>query len=422
MGSAMHFARFHALHTRKRGVIESWQEEQLRLLLPYLAKNITLYKKLLEAHKIDLANINSIADMCRLPITNKETFLGHFVEEYTDNSVPLTGRWVATSGTSGIPFSPLCRAHVHEAPYADSLGYRSLLWEKPRQINIDWARVAHIRVFPRHRKNHLFVSIREFLDNRGSAIQKLVDFQPDIIASHASLFFELAQHVQSNDVPLKPKYVVSGSEQLSSEVREFIEKALCCRAYDRYGLEEFGIVGADCKIHDGFHVHVESLIVEIVDENGSSMPEGEQGRILVTDLFNNQMPFVRYDTGDTGHISWEQCKCGLWAQRLWVEGRHSVFLRFRNQRFHHFEFSAILEAFMNHILQYQIVKLNDGAIAIRVVPSATFKDETAHAIKRVISVLVGDGVDIEIKRVATISRTPGGKVHIITDESTTRDI
>lgn len=411
------FFRFHTLHMRSRHSIQKWQEKRLRFLIPYLATNIPLYRELLQRHAVNPSDIVRLRDLPRLPITGKQTFLGRFAEEYTDRSAPLRGRWVETSGTSGTPFAPLRRPQVNTPWYDDSLHYRFLMWENLWRVRANQVRVAHIRVLPRYRKNHLVVSVHDFLNDQKASMRRLADFQPEVLESHASILYELARALQSSGIPLRPKYVVSGGEQLLPAARQLIESVLQSEVYNRYGLEEFGTVGTECVAHDGFHVNVESYIVEIVDESGNLLPDGERGRILVTDLFNHQMPFVRYETGDYGHASWEPCACGLHAQRLWVEGRYSASITVGNKRYHHFEFGVVLDAFMNHLLHYQIAKRGENTIVVRIVPGPAFREGIIATIKEKILSLVGFAVVVRVESVSHISRVPRGKSRVVVDET-----
>lgn len=397
--------------------IRSWQEKRLRLLIPYLHANVPLYRELLDSYGVHTADLENLGDLLRLPITNKQVFSGRFVEEYTDRSVPLKGKWVKTSGTSGMPFEPLRRFGVHAPLYGDSLHYRFLYWERRWRVNIDQMRIAHIRVIPRFRRNHITISIRDFLTDRTSAVQQLINFKPDVIESHASLLGELAEYVKETNAPLRARYIVSGSENLQPATRQLIEETLRGEVYDRYGLEEVGTVGVECRAHDGFHINVESFIVEIVDDAGRPLPKDRHGRVLVTDLFNHQMPFIRYETGDFGRISWDPCRCGLTAQRLWIEGRYSTSLTVSGRRFHHFEFGLILESFMHRIMQYQIVKLNDNAIAIRILAGTLSDDDMCSVIRKKVSSLVGIGISVQVERVREIPKMPSGKSVVIVDES-----
>jgi phenylacetate-CoA ligase len=57
------------------------------------------------------------------------------------------------------------------------------------------------------------------------------------------------------------------------------------------------------------HVISENVIVEVVDESGQAVI-GKEGDILISDLNNRVMPFIRYRIGDRGRILASQCSCG----------------------------------------------------------------------------------------------------------------
>ena len=53
----------------------------------------------------------------------------------------------------------------------------------------------------------------------------------------------------------------------------------------------------------GIMMNEENLYVEVVDENNQPVSDGQEGKILVTALYNKAMPFIRYELGDRGVIS-----------------------------------------------------------------------------------------------------------------------
>ncbi len=412
------FLRFHSIHLRSRRSIERYQLSRLQSLVPYLAGHIALYKELLAQQNINPQCISTLDDLHLLPVTDKNMFTGRDVEEYTDQSRPLFGRWAKTSGSSGTPFSPLRRVHTRLPWYGDSLYYRFLFWDTPWRVDASWARVVHIRIHARNQPNHLVIAIKDFLEDPATAVQQMIDFRPDILETHPSLLFELASHLQKSPQKLPLKYIVSVSENLAPAVRTFVEEQLQCTIYNRYGLEEFGTVGNECNQHDGFHINAESFIVEIVDGEGNSCADGVYGRVLITDLFNTEMPFVRYDTGDRGRISREVCACGLHAPRLWVDGRYSAYLTFGNTRYHHYQFTAAFSTLMNEIVAYQVVKRNESALLLRIIPGPLYTDSTGDRVMANVQQTVGPSATVSLELVQHLSRVPQGKSQIVRDEST----
>lgn len=99
---------------------------------------------------------------------------------------------------------------------------------------------------------------------------------------------------------------------------------------DHYGLTEtcFG-GGVECLAHAGYHLREADLIVEIVDGNGTPLPDGETGEVVITTLLREAMPLIRYRTGDVSRLLPGPCPCGSLVRRLeGVRGRltHSIFI------------------------------------------------------------------------------------------------
>src|SRR5258706_3988076 len=58
------------------------------------------------------------------------------------------------------------------------------------------------------------------------------------------------------------------------------------------------LCGVECDRHTGLHLTQETLRVEILDDDGRATPPGAEGNVVITDLYNYGMPFVRYANGD----------------------------------------------------------------------------------------------------------------------------
>ena len=98
---------------------------------------------------------------------------------------------------------------------------------------------------------------------------------------------------------------ISGSDLLFDDVRSQMEKFFGgYKLVSRYSNEENGVIGQDDSVNNVFEINEASYIVEIVDDNGKTVPDGVIGHIVVTDLYNYAMPMIRYDTGDMGAIEY----------------------------------------------------------------------------------------------------------------------
>ena len=75
------------------------------------------------------------------------------------------------------------------------------------------------------------------------------------------------------------------------------------------------LIGAECGAHSGLHLSDENLVVEIA-ERGTPVPNGGTGEVVITDLHNYAMPFIRYQSGEVASMARGRCMCGRGLRRL----------------------------------------------------------------------------------------------------------
>jgi phenylacetate-CoA ligase len=88
--------------------------------------------------------------------------------------------------------------------------------------------------------------------------------------------------------------------------------------YRSYGFHEVQWLATECEAHDGLHIFEDAFVVQVVDpETGAPLPDGEQGALVVTELYKTGSPQFRYNIMD---LSWlyprERCACGSWLRRM----------------------------------------------------------------------------------------------------------
>jgi len=414
-----HFAHFCMIHMRSAGAIRRWQEKYLRRLIDYAGRNVPLWRRLLSERDITPGSIRSLTDLRNLPVTDKQTYIGLMPEEYVDSTQLAGSYWHRTSGTSGTPFSFLSTRRAYRAKYVDVSVLRFLWWLGEWSRRLSTIKIANIKIRAHQSAYRFFISVKEFQTDPRKSLSEIVQFDPEIIASYPSMLLVLARVLASDTTIRKPnpRFIISFGEMLSPSARAFIEAVIGGEIYNRYALEEIGAIGLECAQHDGFHINSESVIVEILDANGAPLESGKQGRVIVTDLFNYAMPFIRYDTGDHGVMSVEECACGLRTPRIWIKGRYSAFLSFPSRAIHHLEFDGAMDGFMNDIVQYQIAKMSDAELRARIVPGPTYRPAVNDSVKKELEKLVDAPIRVSVETVASITPAPRGKSRIVVDES-----
>ena len=98
------------------------------------------------------------------------------------------------------------------------------------------------------------------------------------------------------------KYCITTSEMLTSFDRDILEKAFGIPIINEYGVSEAGDLVAFEDPDGNWLINRETAYIEIVGEDGKQLQDGEEGSIIITDLYNKAMPFIRYKVGDIGSI------------------------------------------------------------------------------------------------------------------------
>ena len=118
------------------------------------------------------------------------------------------------------------------------------------------------------------------------------------------------------------KAIFCTGEVLYDHQRELISETFGVPVANGYGARDAGFIAHECPAGK-MHIAAEHVIVEILDESGQSVPKGEVGEIVITNLDGYAMPFIRYKTGDLGALADEQCPCGRGLPLMKEIGRAS---------------------------------------------------------------------------------------------------
>jgi phenylacetate-CoA ligase len=250
-------------------------------------------------------------------------------------------------------------------------------------------------------------------------LEKVVELirrdQPKFIVCYTQAGGDLARYVNAHGKRAwRDVGVVCGAERLFEHDRRALSEAFGPRVFETYGCREVMLIGSECEAHDGLHESMENVLVEIVVRDGGKLRaarEGELGEVVLTDLHNFAMPFLRYANGDLAIAgSSARCSCGRGLRRIRsVEGRTTETLRDgRGARVSGMVFNLIFSVLAASVRQFQAVQHADGSITLRVVP-ATKLDAAARAHIRARCETYLEGVKITVLEVSEIATSKSGK-------------
>lgn len=137
---------------------------------------------------------------------------------------------------------------------------------------------------------------------------ELIDhLKPTIWLGMASYGLHLANLAETKNIDLKSssvRKIIVAAEPLSPEKRRKLETAWGAEVFDHFGMTEAGFVAGEGLGHRGLHAFTDHWFLEVLDEAGNPVKEGEVGSLAMTALWSNTMtPFLRWSSGDLVSMS-----------------------------------------------------------------------------------------------------------------------
>ncbi len=236
---------------------------------------------------------------------------------------------------------------------------------------------------------------------------RLLRFRPAVLYGYPNAMARLGRFIlEQNLEPIRVKTIMSTAERLTPQVREFLNAVFGAEVYDLYCTREYGCVGFECSMHDGYHIDTGSVYLEIVNA-GHRLKPGELGEITITDLLNYGMPLIRSRTGDVGMLSAEPCACGSALPLLKsFDGRMPDNIVRPDGSI----VSGILVSYLftdlPQIKAAQFVQESVTDLEVRLEVGEELSEETRTAVLRQVRERVGDEVVVRITPVREIPRNP----------------
>lgn len=389
------------------------QWEQLQAALRYARENCEFYR-----NRIPTAPPDEV-EFRRLPLLQKDD-VRRFPERLISRAFSRSVLREATTGGSTsmslkVFFNKRCQERRNAvAMRCDrwagwDLGHgRGALWGNPPPI-----------VTPKQRLRNALLDRITYLDTLRLTdkammefIRRLRDKGIHFLFGHAHSLFVFANFVRSREIrDLDIRGIVATSMVLLERERYVIESVFGCPVTNRYGCEEVGLIACECEMHDGLHVNVDHLYVEVLREDGSPAAPGEDGRIVVTDLINRGMPFIRYEVGDMGKTSNRACSCGRGLPLLEkINGRMAdFFVRLDGSLVAGVSLvERTLTAFPG-ISQLQIVQERLGEMTLNVVPDHEYGLATEEGLIREIRSVFEPETTVIVAMLTAIPQERNGK-------------
>lgn len=364
--------------------------------LTYVAEKSPYYKRIFKENNIHIATMND-AMFNEIPFTTKDQ-LARFNEEFLCVPKSKVVDYITTSGTLSSPVSFYLtekdteRLADNEATAFQLAGGTSedvyqLMVTMDKQfmaglayyLGIKKMKAGAVRVGPTSPQNHLDTLIR---------------FNTTVLIAIPSFIVKLIDVAKSQGIDLNQtaiKSIICIGEPIRqvdlsyNELGKRITDNWKVQLISTYASTEMGAAFTECVHGKGGHLNPEILYLEVVDEAGNPVKDGEMGEVVVTTLGVEGMPLLRYKTGDLCHVHYAKCACGSHTPRLGpIVGRKQQMIKFNGTTVFPPAIFEVLESQQISLYKVEVSKNEFGNDEIAILlPSEIKTDELVKQLKSI---------------------------------------
>lgn len=302
-----------------REQIKSWQDERLVKQVRHVWDNVPSYRKKMEEKGVTPEDIQSSADLYKLPFTSKADLRDNYPDGLVAVPRSKCVRVHATSGTTGKRVMAFYTQHDIDlwtdccARAITAVGGSE---EDVCQIAYGYGMFTGGIGLDQGSRRVGCLTVPISSGNTDRQIQFIRDLGTTILCCTPSYAAYLGESMHEmgmtpDQIPLKAG--IFGAEAWSEEMRQDIQKTMGIKAYDIYGLTELSGPGVafECSEQSGMHINEDHFIAEIIDpDTGEVLPEGSKGELVFTSIDKEAFPLLRYRTRDICILKREKCSCG----------------------------------------------------------------------------------------------------------------
>ncbi|MEO8773283.1 MAG: phenylacetate--CoA ligase family protein, partial [Gelidibacter sp.] len=288
----------------KEHEFKNYVDQQKKQIVNFHLAHNPFYKSLFKATELstwDTVPIMTKSDL-QQPLSNRLS------DGFSSKNVYIN----KTSGSSGDPFIFAKDKFCHALTW-------SIIQDRFSWFNLDFNSSKQARFYgiPLDKKGYYKERIKDVLSKRfrfsvydlsdtafENHLKKFITTSFHYINGYTSSVVQFAKFLERRKLVLKTicptlKVCIVTSEMLFENDKLLMQKHFGVPVINEYGASELDLIAFQ-NPNGQWILNSETLFVEIVDENNQVLPYGEEGRVVITSLYNKAHPFIRYDIGDIG--------------------------------------------------------------------------------------------------------------------------
>ncbi len=342
----------------------------LRKTLRRIYKYNPIYKDKMDKVGIKPNDIKSLDDLSKLPLTTKKDFFKDYPEGFYCVDKKDIMVYHSSSGTTGKPLIVgLTKKdmQLRDKMCKDSTEIMGITKDDIVQICLGFGMFTGGLTFYEGLKKYGCQIIPAATVSTEMQLFYMENLRPTVLVSSPSQVMHIYEVSRKLGIDVKKiplKNIRVGSELLTEAMRKKIKKAY---GEDVSVTQDYGMtetlgpgIGMECTEESGLHLS-EYYTYELVDPKTKEPTEKNVGELVVTSLYNEAFPIIRYCTNDIVEISKEPCSCGNITPRI-VKfiGRSDDMIKIKGVKVFLSQVEDFLMNydFLNH--QYEIILTNEN--------------------------------------------------------------
>jgi phenylacetate-CoA ligase len=403
----------------KTSELEVLQWEKFKILLNHAYQNVPFYRRLFDSVGVKPEDIKGADDLYKIPTITKSQIKNNKKDVVARNTNLKGCVEYKTSGSTGNNLSGCLRKD--DALYVRGSYERVRNDNGFRMLRDKIIILGSPFIIPDKKEWYQYLGIRRIeglnvFEPLEIQLEKLKNAKPDALWGYPSAIKLLAKVIQEKRIKgISPRLIFTFAEVLDSETRDFVNRIFNVELFDVYGAWETACMAWECSEHSGYHMNMDVVLMEFVDEDGYRVSSGERGRVVVTNLHSFAMPIIRYEIGDFAIPTYKECVCGRGGFLLKkIEGRYDDFIRLKENKLIAPPILWSIMKSISGVSEFQIVQEKEDKIVVYVVRVEGFGDTMiVEEIDKEFKKVLGDNVYVSPRFVESIPRAKSGKLRSV---------
>jgi phenylacetate-CoA ligase len=399
--------------------IVAFRNRRLRQLVEHAYARVPYYTRLFDRDGLRPNHIRTVEDLAKIPITSRCELQDvppcDIVAQGIDPASLIPS---LSSGSSGRPLT--VRRSWMEERLHNAYRWRALASYGLRATDV------HLYVTApkadRHQDNRVLeraagalgigrTAVISCFESPDAIVQIVRATRPGVVSGYANALARLARSVDPRVLRgLGLRFVGTGGEVLTADMRRSIEEAFSAPVYDTYASVEFNVLAWQCRTTGDYHACDDGTVMEVL-RNDTPAADGERGELVGTNLLSHAMPLIRYRLGDLVVKGCDVCPCGRpFSTIRSIQGRMiDRFVLPDGRTVHPYEFGLIRASW---IREFQVMQEEMDLIRLRIIAFHRPSSGEIQALLQPIVQLVGEGVKVKMDLVDRIPVETSGKFRV----------